>query len=168
MTPRSNPLATALTLGLLTAISSTQLLAAEIQPHADAIQVSDPYTREMPPGAFATASFMTLSNTSDQNIKLVQADTNAAKSAELHTHTNDNGVMRMRQVSSFDIPAKGQTKLQPGGNHIMLISPSQTIKTGNTVSVTLTFEDGSSKKVTMPVKSVMNMGKNEDHSHHHH
>ena len=142
----------AITLGLLTALSSSPLLADQ----AGDIQVSDPFTREMPPGAFATASFMTLSNTSDQNIKLVQANTNAAKSAELHTHTNDNGVMRMRQVSSFTIPAKGETKLHAGGNHIMLISPSKMIKVGNTVSVTLTFEDGSSKQVTMPVKSVMN------------
>jgi len=152
----------AITLGLLTALSSSPLLADQ----ADDIQVSDPFTREMPPGAFATASFMTLSNTSDQNIKLVQVDTNAAKSAELHTHTNDNGVMRMRQVSSFNIPAKGVSTLQPGGNHIMLISPSKMIKAGNTVSVTLTFEDGSSKQVSMPVKSVMNQ--NNNHQHHNH
>jgi hypothetical protein len=163
MTHRASPLAYALTLGLLSTLSSTQLLAAA---QADAIQVSDPYTREMPPGAFATASFMTLNNTSEQSIKLVQVNTNAAKSAELHTHTNDNGIMRMRQVSSFNIPAKGQTKLQPAGNHIMLISPAQTIQSGSTVSITLTFEDGSSKQVTMPVKSVMNQ--NDDHQHHHH
>ena len=153
----------ALTIGLLTALSSSALLAAQ----ADDIQVSDPFTREMPPGAFATASFMTLSNQSAQNIKLVQASTNVAKSAELHTHTNDNGVMRMRQVAFFEIPAKGQMKLQPGGNHIMLISPTQPIQSGKEVRVTLTFEDGSSKQVSMPVKSIMNKS-TMDHSQHNH
>ncbi len=152
----------ALTIGLLTALSSSALLAAQ----ADDIQVSDPFTREMPPGAFATASFMTLSNQSAQNIKLVQASTNVAKSAELHTHSNDNGVMRMRQVSFFEIPAKGEAKLQPSGNHIMLISPTQPIQAGEHVTVTLTFEDGSSKQVNMPVKSVMKQ-KQHDHKHHH-
>lgn len=153
----------ALTLGLLT-LSSSQLLADQ----AKHIEVNDPFTREMPPGSPATASFMLLKNSSDHAIKLVKASTQVSKKAELHTHTNDNGMMRMREVSFFEIPANGQTYLKPGGNHIMLISPVQPIKAGKTVSVTLIFEDGSTKEVTMPVKSVMNMGNNNDHSHHHH
>ena len=158
----------ALTFGLFTALSSVHVLAGQ----ADDIQISDPFTREMPPGAFATASFMILKNQGNSAIKLVQADSNVAKKVELHTHTNDNGVMRMRQVDFFEIPAKGQAELKPGGNHIMLISPTQEITVGQNVTITLTFEDGSSKQVTMPVKSVMNMngsGMNDDeHQHHHH
>ncbi len=153
----------ALTLSLLT-LSSAQVLADQ----AKHIEVNDPFTREMPPGSPATASFMTLKNNSDHAIKLVKASTQVSKKAELHTHTNDNGMMRMREVPFFEIPANGQTHLKPGGNHIMLISPVQPIQAGKTVSVTLIFEDGSKKEVTMPVKSVMNMDKNEDHSHHHH
>jgi len=152
----------AFTLGLLT-LSSAQVLADQ----AKYIEVNNPFTREMPPGSPATASFMTLKNSSDHAIKLVKANTQVSKKAELHTHTHDNGVMRMREVPFFEIPAKGQTQLKPGGNHIMLISPVQPIQEGKTVSITLTFEDGSTKEVTMPVKSVMNMGK-QDHSHHHH
>ncbi len=158
----------ALTLGLLTALSSTQLFANQ----AKHIEVSDPFTREMPPGSPATASFMTLKNSSDHDIKLVKASTQISKKAELHTHTNDNGMMQMREVPFFEIPAHGQTQLQPGGNHIMLISPIQPIQAGKTVSVMLTFEDGSSKNITMPVKSVMNTGmkngNHNNHSHHHH
>ncbi|VAW49539.1 Copper metallochaperone PCu(A)C, inserts Cu(I) into cytochrome oxidase subunit II [hydrothermal vent metagenome] len=162
---RLNTTTYALTLGLLSALSSSPLLAAQ----ADDIQVSDPFTREMPPGAFASAAFMTLTNQSDQNIQLVKASTNVAKSAELHTHTNNNGVMRMRQVSFFEIPAKGEAKLQPGGNHIMLISPTQPIQAGHNVTVTLTFKDGSSKQVDMPVKSIMKqVMKQHDHDHKHH
>lgn len=157
----------ALTLGFFAALSSTQLLADQ----AKHIEVSDPFTREMPPGSPATASFMILKNSSDHAIKLVKANTPVSKKAELHTHTNDNGMMQMREVPFFEIPAHGQTQLQPGGNHIMLISPIQPIQAGKTVSITLTFEDGSSKNVTMPVKSVMNTGMkhgNDEHSHHHH
>lgn len=94
---------------------------------------------------------------SDQAIKLVLADSEVAKIVELHTHTNDNGVMRMRKVEFIEIPANGQTVLKPGGLHIMLIDPISDLKTGQTVSVKLQFEDGSTKQVDMPVKSFKKM-----------
>ncbi len=152
-----------LTLGAMSTLSATHALANQ----ADAIQVSDPYVREMPAGAFATASFMTLSNQSNQAIKLVKANSDVAKITELHTHTNDNGMMRMRQVPFFEVPANGQAELKPGGNHIMLISPTKTLKAGETATITLTFEDGSHKQIQAPVKSVMKMG-GMDHSNHQH
>lgn len=143
---------TAVSLGLLTSISSFQAMATQ----ADDISVSEPYAREIPPGAPASASFMTLDNMSDQTIKLVLADSDAAKIVELHAHTNDNGVMRMRKVEFIEIPANGQTVLKPGGLHIMLINPVTLLSVGETVSVKLQFEDGSSKHVQMPVKSFKN------------
>ncbi len=36
---------------------------------------------------------------------LVSASTDAAKIVELHTHENDNGVMRMRRIDKIDLPA---------------------------------------------------------------
>ena len=148
-----NKTLTAFSLGLLTSISSFQVMASQ----ADDISVSDPFAREVPPGAPASASFMTLDNMSDQAIKLVLADSDVSKIVELHTHTNDNGVMRMRKVEYIEIPANGQTVLKPGGLHIMLINPVKMLKVGQTVSVKLQFEDGSSKQVDMPVKSFKKM-----------
>lgn len=155
---------TAFTLGLLTSISSFQAMATQ----ADDISVSDPFAREVPPGAPASASFMTLDNMSDQAIKLVLANSDVSKIVELHTHTNDNGVMRMRKVEFIEIPANGQTVLKPGGLHIMLINPIARLTAGQTVSVKLQFEDGSTKQVDMPVKSFKsrmgNMNNGMDHN----
>lgn len=119
------------------------------------IEVEQPYVREVPPGAMATGSFMMLTNMSDQNIQLVQAKSNAAKKVELHTHVHDNGVMKMRQISSIKVPAHGQAHLKPGGLHIMLIGLKNNLKTGQTIDMTLVFKDGSEKSISMPVKSVM-------------
>lgn len=140
---------TALSLGIFTALGSFQAMASQ----ADNILVSDPFAREVPPGAPASASFMTLENMSDSTIKLIMADSKASEIVELHTHTNDDGVMRMRKVAFIEIPANSQTVLKPGGLHIMLINPVTSIKVGETVRVTLQFEDGSRKEVEMPVKS---------------
>ena len=120
---------------------------------ADDITVSAPFAREVPPGAPASASFMTLENQSTSSIKLKSADSSAAKVVELHTHTNDNGGMRMRKVPFIKIPASGKTELKPGGLHIMLVGPHNPLKMGQEGTVKLTFEDGSTKSVAMPVNT---------------
>jgi len=142
-----------LSLSLLTSISSMSAMASQ----ADDITVSAPFAREVPPGAPASASFMTLENSSSSAIKLTSADSSVAKVVELHTHTNDNGVMRMRKVPFIEVPASGKTELKPGGLHIMLIGPHNPLKMGQEVTVKLTFEDGSTKSVAMPVKSMKGM-----------
>ena len=43
------------------------------------------------------------------------AESPVAKAVELHTHTNDGGVMRMRKIDSITVPAGGMTMLKPGG-----------------------------------------------------
>lgn len=130
---------------------------ATAEQEAQKISVSNPYAREVPPNAMASASFMMLKNSSDKDIYLIEADSTVAKTVQLHTHVNDNGVMRMRQVPNIKIPAHGMTKLQPGGYHIMLIGLKQPLVSGHQIQVTLTFKDGSHKIVEMPVKSVMGM-----------
>ena len=105
----------------------------------------------------ATAAFMTLKNKSDHAILLIKADSSAAKIVQLHTHLHENGIMKMRQVPNIRIPSHGETKLQPGGYHIMLIHPIKPLKQGDQVSLTLTFDDGSHKTIITPVKSMMEM-----------
>lgn len=143
------------TLGLATTFASFTAFAAD----ADHIHVENPFAREVPPTAPASASFMTLNNDSAKEIKLVQAHSDVAKTIELHTHTDDGGVMRMRKIESISIPANGTTELKPGGLHIMLIGPHNPIKIGQTVKVELEFADGSKKMVAMPVKSFMGIMK---------
>ena len=58
----------------------------------------------------------------------------------------------MRQVKQIDIPAHGDTVLQPGGLHVMLIGLKGELKPGDNVAVTLVFEDGSKKLVEAQVR----------------
>lgn len=143
---------------LLSSLFISTMASAMSKDEASQIEVSNPYAREVPPGAMASASFMMLKNTSDHDIYLIEADSKVAKSVELHTHIHDNGVMRMRQVPDIKIPAHGMTMLQPGGFHIMLIGLQQKLVKGENIQITLTFKDGSHKTVTMPVKAIQGMG----------
>lgn len=140
---------------------STSVLAAE----AD-LAVVDAYVRMVPPGTPTTGAFMTIKNSGSADRKLLKADSPVAKAVELHNHINDNGVMKMRQVKEIDVKSKGQAELKPGSYHVMLIDLKQTLKEGDTVPVTLTFDDGSTKKVDAPVKNPQAMMQMEhDQSH---
>lgn len=160
MTPLSR-----LAVALLFATASATVLAAGA---ADGISATTPYVRLMPPGAKTTAAFMTLTNNGDRNARLVKAETPIAKIAELHTHINDGGVMKMRQVPAIEIKAKGETALKPGSYHIMLIDPVGAVKEGDKVAITLGFDDGSSKKIEATVKKPEAAPAAMDHSSHTH
>lgn len=118
---------------------------------ADQIVVQDPYVRLAPPNAPATGAFMVIRNTGANDVKVLKAANPASKVTELHTHTNENGVMKMRPVPAIDVPAKGQAVLQPGGLHVMLIDMKAPLKEGDIVPITLGFDDGSSKQVDAKV-----------------
>ena len=118
---------------------------------ADNITVQDPYVRLAPPNAPATGAFMVIKNNGDQDVKVLKADNPASRVTELHTHLNEGGVMKMRPVPAIDIKAKGEAVLKPGGLHVMLIDLKAPMKEGDLVPITLTFDDGSSKKVDAKV-----------------
>ncbi|MBW7851567.1 MAG: copper chaperone PCu(A)C [Rhodospirillales bacterium] len=95
------------------------------------------------------AAFMAIANNGKEADKLMAADADVAKAAELHTHIHDGGVMKMRQVPAIDLPAGQTVMLQPGGFHVMFMGLKEPLKEGATFPLTLTFERAG--KVTLDV-----------------
>jgi copper(I)-binding protein len=120
---------------------------------AGEIVVVDPYVRMVPQGVPTTGAFMLIKNTGNTDRKLLRVDSGSAKTVELHSHINDNGVMKMRQVRELEIKAKGQTELKPGSYHVMMIDLRQALQEGEKVPLTLSFDDGSSEKVEAVVRN---------------
>jgi len=119
-----------------------------------AVTVGDAYARAVPPGQPNSGVFMTLTNDSTQARALVAARSPAAETVELHTHTNDGGVMRMRKIERIEIPAGGSVQLKPGGLHVMLIGLNGDLPPGGTVALELSFDDGSRTQVQAPVRTI--------------
>jgi hypothetical protein len=65
----------------------------------------------------------------------------------------DGGVMKMRAIERLAVPAGKAIELKPGGYHVMLMALKSPLKEGETVPVTLTFEDKAGKKQTVEVKA---------------
>ena len=139
-------------------LASLMVSAGALAAAADMVTVDEPYVRLAPPNAPATAAFMVLKNAGDKDVKVLKADNPASKATELHTHLNENGVMKMRPVAAIDIKSKGEAVLKPGGLHVMLINLNAPMKEGDIVPITLTFDDGSSKKIDARVIKPMAAG----------
>ncbi len=121
------------------------------------IEIENAYVREVPPTMPNSAIFMNIENKSDKIVNLIKAESSIAKSVELHTHTMNNGMMRMYQVDKITINANSETLLQPGGFHIMLIGLNKKLKESDIVEVELSFSNGEKIKIKAPVKKVQSM-----------
>jgi hypothetical protein len=60
--------------------------------------------------------------------------------------------MKMRAIDRLQVAADAPGLLKPGGHHIMLIDLKAQVKEGDSVPLTLVFEDKSKKRTTLEVK----------------
>lgn len=101
------------------------------------------------------AAYMVISNSGEEVDRLVSASSNVAETVELHTvEEGDGGVMAMRQVEAIEVPAGGETTLEPGGFHVMLIGLTQDLTPGDTFNVTLEFETAGAMDVAFEVREM--------------
>ncbi|HAI69371.1 MAG TPA: copper chaperone PCu(A)C [Gammaproteobacteria bacterium] len=127
---------------------TTQLACAGDQT----LQINDPWIREAPPNAKALAAYMIIDNQSSQQRTLIAATCSAFKKVEIHRSLHRDGMMSMEQQHELIIAANDQKILAPGGYHLMLMHPKQTLKEGDQVDLILQFANGEELTLTTPVK----------------
>ena len=108
------------------------------QSYASEITVTDAWARETAPGQENGSVGLLI--TSQNDARLISVETTAAASAEIHTMTMDNGVMKMRQLENLPLPARQAVSLGPGGDHLMLFGIKQPLKAGGKVPLILTVQ----------------------------
>ncbi|PKN54249.1 MAG: hypothetical protein CVU56_27520 [Deltaproteobacteria bacterium HGW-Deltaproteobacteria-14] len=145
--PSPRPLL-ALALGLALLLAATPALAADPAPN---LSVAAPHVRLLPPSAKNTGAFMVITNRGPRDVKLVKADNPVSRATELHTHVDEDGVKKMRQVPFITVPAGGDAVLAPGGLHVMLIDLLRPLREGEVIAITLSFDDGTRLVIDAPV-----------------
>ncbi len=109
------------------------------------------WTRATPPGVTTTAIYLTVMNHSSSEISLLSAKSEISPRLELHTHKHEDGVMKMLQVKSITIAAGEQTDLKPHAEHIMVFNLSKPLADGDQIKVELTFDNGKTHSIEVPV-----------------
>ena len=120
---------------------------------APPIVVREAWLRATVPGQQATAAFMRIAASADTT--LAGAATPIAKIAEIHTMSQDAGIMKMRAVDRLPIRGGTTLAMTPDGIHLMLMSLARPIRDGEVVPITLTFVDsaGRSRKIDVEAKA---------------
>jgi copper(I)-binding protein len=109
------------------------------------------------------AAYVTVINHGKSADNLIGVETKVAKRAQLHTHKNDGGIMRMRHIKSIPVPAEGSVTLKPGGHHIMMMGLTHKLKTDEEFPLTLVFEKGGKVKVQVKIKHAGALSSSSDH-----
>jgi copper(I)-binding protein len=130
------------------------ILGAVLVADASAqVAVRNAWVRATVPQQTATGAFMQLK--AEQDTRLVSVSSSAAPVVEVHEMALQDNVMRMRPVQAVELPAGKAVDLKPGGHHVMLMGLKQPVKAGETVPLTLTFEDRGGRRQSVGVNAVV-------------
>ncbi|MEV6694422.1 copper chaperone PCu(A)C [Micromonospora sp. NPDC051196] len=128
-----------------TAAPSATAVAAD-----SVLTVQDPWVKAADAGM--TGAFATLVNNTDADVTITGA-TSTVSPMELHEMTMRDGQMVMQaKESGTVIKARSEYRLEPGGDHLMLMNLAQPVRAGDEVSFTLTFADGRTQTFTAVAK----------------
>lgn len=145
--------------GLIVCSFATQAFAGEVT-------ISDAWARASAPGQDSASVAMHITSQKDANI--VEVSSSAASSVQIHSMTQENGMMMMREMDSFPIKAKQEAALGSDGNHLMLVGLKKPLKVGDSVLLTLTLQFADKHKEKIEVKAEVRplIQGHDEHMHH--
>jgi periplasmic copper chaperone A len=117
-----------------------------------AVSATNAWVRWLP-NNLPAAGYVTLVNSGDKPVDLVDISSNDYGDAMLHQTVSNGSSQKMVMVDKLTVPAHGQVSIAPGGYHVMLEDAKHKIAPGDTVRLTLKFSDGESLDTPFAVKS---------------
>jgi copper(I)-binding protein len=145
-----------LTLVALTATacgSGTTTNSSPTTPAGGPLVIKSAWARAAAAGG-DTAVYFTITNGRVAADTLLSASTDAAQAAGIHQTTTDaSGMTGMQMTPSVAIPGGGTVEFAPGGYHVMLTGLKAELKTGDQVTVTLTFQNAGAVTVKAEVRA---------------
>ena len=139
-----------LTLFLVSAIAAPALAA---ETKAGDLTISDAVVRAMAPGVANTAAYLTVANGGSKPDRLLSASCVCARSMEIHISHVMNGMAMMMPSGPVAIPAGGEARFAPGGQHLMILGLKAPLRDGAVQEIDLKFEHAGVVKASFEVKS---------------
>ena len=142
---------------------STSVFAAGMEQGIENITVSNAHVRALPPTVKNTAAYFTINNHGAETLSLLGGYSDVADSVQLHETLEENGMMHMRHRMSAEIPAGGDLVLESGGLHLMIMGLNRVLAPGDSINLTLEFNDDQTLTIEVPVRSVMAEAMSHEH-----
>jgi len=125
---------------------------------AGGVTVTHPWARATPGGAKVGAAYLEMKAAKGKGDRLTAVRSPVAGAAELHSHTMEGGIARMRRVDAIAVPGGKSVVLKPGGYHVMLVDLKAPLKEGDLLKFTLVFEKAGEIEVEATVEPIGAMG----------
>ena len=118
----------------------TLTAAVAVAASSNSIAIEHAWARASPKGAVTGATYVTIVNNGSSEDRLLSVSSPAAERIQFHSETNDNGIAKMVQLPTIDVPAGGSFTFKPGGTNMMMTGLKQQLREGETVELFLKFE----------------------------
>lgn len=116
------------------------------------VSVSDPWANATPVGASVAAVYLEVVVAKADT--LLSASTTVADLVEMHTSSEENGMMRMRPLPTVELAAGKPFSFAPGGAHFMLMGLRQPLVAGMRFPMSLQLRHAGSINVQVQVVEI--------------
>jgi periplasmic copper chaperone A len=117
---------------------------------AGPIAITGAYVQAPVPPSTTAAAYFTVYNTTAKADRLLSVVTGAGPTAVLHAETA-SGAMAAVGADGVVIPAHGTLKLSVGKGHVMIEHVYGTLKAGQSVNISASFQNAGTVNVVAPV-----------------
>jgi copper(I)-binding protein len=100
-----------------------------------------------------SAVFFKIENPINEADSLSEVTCNSADRAEIHRSIMEEGVMKMEHQESVEIPPNSSIDFEPGSYHVMLVNLTGDLKVGDTITLTLIFDNTGELALEIPVEA---------------
>ncbi|KUM27951.1 hypothetical protein AU467_35180 [Mesorhizobium loti] len=133
------------------------LTVAVAAADSSGITVEHAWARASPKGAVTGGAYVTIINNGSSDDRLLGVSSPAAERIQFHSETNDNGIAKMVQLQTIDVPAGGSFTFKPGGTHMMMTGLKQPLREGESVQLLLRFEKAGTVEATARIGKIAAM-----------
>lgn len=109
------------------------------------------------PVAGSSQIVLELRNDGDGDDTLVEATTPAALGVEFHLTSIEDGRASMGELEEVEVPAGESVRFRPGGLHLMMVVPDETVARGERFELTLAFERSEPMTIDVEVVDLLDL-----------
>lgn len=103
-------------------------------------------------GTAVSAAYFTISNSGTEDIRLISVTAEGVGETSIHQTIVENNIARMEAVEGgLLVPAGETTELAPSGHHVMLMNIAVPLVEGETLALTLRFDNDVSLSLEAPI-----------------
>ena len=131
-------------------ISFLSLIMAS--PALAELTISEARIKSPLPGQTVSAGYFEATNTGAETISIVGVSSDSAPRLEIHTHKEEDGMMRMVKLDQVDIEPGQSLTFVEGGHHLMVFEPDYKTLASGEFDFIFELDDGSQVEVIASVE----------------